>query len=50
MIDVWGFNGGGMKSCRLRAISCQVTEKLKRAATIEFTTEPAIIFIYCYAA
>jgi len=28
-------NGGGMKSCRLRAISCQVTQKLKRAITLE---------------
>jgi hypothetical protein len=28
-------NGGGMKSCRLRAISCQVTQKLKRATTLE---------------
>jgi hypothetical protein len=26
---------GGMKSCRLRAISCQVTQKLKRATTLE---------------
>ena len=26
---------GGMKSCRLRAISCQVTLKLKRATTLE---------------
>jgi len=30
-----GANGGGMKSCRLRAISCQVTQKLKRATTVE---------------
>ena len=28
-------NVGGMKSCRLRAISYQVTQKLKRATTIE---------------
>ena len=28
-------NGGGMKSCRLRAISCQVTQKLKRATNLE---------------
>jgi hypothetical protein len=28
-------NDGGMKSCRLRAISCQVTQKLKRATTPE---------------
>jgi len=28
-------NGGGMKSCRLRAISCQVAQKLKRATTLE---------------
>ena len=27
--------------------SCQTTEKLKRATTLEFTTEPAIIFIHC---
>jgi len=26
---------GGMKSCQLRAISCQVTQKLKRATTLE---------------
>ena len=26
---------GGMKSCRLRAISCQVTQKLKRDTTLE---------------
>jgi len=26
---------GGMKSCRLRAVSCQVTQKLKRAVTLE---------------
>ncbi len=26
---------------------CQVTRKLKRATTIEFTTKPAIIFIHC---
>ena len=25
----------GMKSCRLRALSCQVTQKLKRATTLE---------------
>jgi hypothetical protein len=29
-----GANGGGMKSCRLRAISYQVTQKLKRATTL----------------
>ena len=28
-------NGGGMKSCRLGAISYQVTQKLKRAKTLE---------------
>jgi len=28
-------NVGGMKSCRLRAISYQVTQKLKRATTLE---------------
>jgi len=28
--------------------SCQVTRKLKRATTIEFTTAPAIIFINCW--
>jgi hypothetical protein len=28
-------NGGGMKSCRLRAIHYQVTRKLKRATTLE---------------
>jgi hypothetical protein len=31
------------------ALSCQITEKLKRATTLEFTAEPAIIFIHCYA-
>lgn len=25
----------------------QVTRKLKRATTLEITTEPAIVFIYC---
>ena len=30
--------------CRLR--TCQVTQKLKRATTLEFTTIPAIIFIH----
>jgi hypothetical protein len=29
------------------ALFCQVTQKLKRAATFEFTTDPAIIFIHC---
>jgi len=29
------------------ALSCQVTRKLKRATTFEFTTIPAIIFIHC---
>ena len=28
--------------------SCQVTKKLKRATTLEITTEPAIIFIHLY--
>jgi len=28
-------------------LSCQVTRKLKRAITLEFTTETAIIFIHC---
>ena len=28
-------DGGGMKSCRLRAISYQVTQMLKRATTLE---------------
>jgi len=28
--------------------SCQVTEKLKRATTLEFTAIPAIIFIHLY--
>lgn len=28
------------------ALSCQVTEKLKRATTLEFTTVSAIIFIH----
>jgi hypothetical protein len=28
-------NVGGMKSCRLRAISYPVTQKLKRATTLE---------------
>jgi len=31
------------------ALSCQVTRKLKRANTPEFTTFPAIIFIHCYS-
>ena len=30
------------------ALSCQVTRKLKRATTLEFTTVSAIIFIHCY--
>ena len=30
------------------ALSYQVTRILKRATTLEFTTEPAIIFIHCY--
>jgi len=30
-----GGNVGGMKSCRLRAISYPVTQKLKRATTLE---------------
>ena len=30
------------------ALSCQVTRKLKRATTLEFTTISAIIFIHCY--
>jgi len=29
------------------ALFCQVTPKLKRATTIEFTTISAIIFIHC---
>ncbi len=29
------------------ALSCQVTRKLKRATTVEFTTVSAIIFIHC---
>jgi len=33
---------GGMKSCRLRAISCQVRQKLKLATTYKFAIEPAI--------
>jgi hypothetical protein len=32
------------------ALSCQVTRKLKRATTFEFTTDSAIIFIHCYRA
>jgi len=28
-------NGGGMKSCRLRAIPYQATQKLKRATALE---------------
>jgi hypothetical protein len=40
-------NGGGMKSCRLRAISCQVTQKLKRATTLEKPNEPAIFYTAC---
>ena len=31
------------------ALPCQVTQKLERATTLEFTTESAIIFIHCYA-
>jgi len=30
-------NGGGMKRCRLRAISYQVTQKLKRATKAKIT-------------
>jgi len=30
------------------ANSCQITKKLKRATTLEFTTITAIIFILCY--
>jgi hypothetical protein len=30
------------------ALSCQVTRKLKRATTLEFTTDSAIIFIHLY--
>jgi hypothetical protein len=30
------------------ALSCQVTQKLKRATTFEITTISAIIFIHCY--
>jgi hypothetical protein len=30
------------------ALSCQVTRKLKRATTLEFTTISAIIFIHCW--
>jgi len=41
---------GGMKSCRLRAISCQVTQKLKRATTLEQPTVPAIFYTACYRA
>ena len=29
------------------ALSCQVTRKLKRATTLEFTNISAIIFIHC---
>jgi hypothetical protein len=29
------------------ALSCQVTKKLERATTLEFTTASAIIFIHC---
>ena len=31
------------------ALSCQVTQKLKRDTTLEFTTVSAIIFIHCCA-
>jgi len=30
------------------ALSCQVTRKLKRATTVDFTTISAIIFIHCW--
>lgn len=30
------------------ALPCQVTQKLKRATTLEFTAIPAIIFIHCW--
>jgi len=30
------------------ALPCQVTRKLKRAITLEFTAVSAIIFIHCY--
>jgi len=29
------------------ALSCQVTEKLERATTLDYTTISAIIFIHC---
>jgi len=29
------------------ALSCQVTQKLKRDTTLEFTANSAIIFIHC---
>jgi hypothetical protein len=29
-------------------LSCQTEMKLKRATSLELTTDPAIIFIYCY--
>ena len=32
---IWPITFGGMKSCRLRAISCQVTQKLERVTTLE---------------
>jgi hypothetical protein len=31
------------------ALPCQVTKKMKRAKTLEFTAISAIIFIHCYA-
>lgn len=33
-----------MKSCRLQAVSCQVTQKLKRATILEQPAEPAIFY------
>jgi hypothetical protein len=37
----------GMKSCRLLAIPYPVTQKLKRATTLEQPTEPAIFYTVC---
>ena len=38
-------------SVRIVAVYCAIlyrdTQKIKRATTFEFTTEPAIIFIHC---
>jgi len=33
---------GGMKSCRLRVVFCQDTQKLRWATTFEYATAPAM--------